>query len=399
MITVALVNFFPARRTRDILFLLTIVFLIVLYLLFRFLNPENLVDPEQFANMIDYFTTLKTFSSPLLPSFWATEVLLPLLQPNYKGEGMFYLAALWSTSLAFLVIANWTAERLYFNGWSKSQEARRLRLSQGSFFNKVIEVLTRPFSPSTQVIIEKDLKIFFRDTTQWSQLLLLVSLVIVYLYNFKVLPLEKSPLPTFYMQNLFSFLNLGLAGFVLSAIAVRFVFPAVSMEGLAFWVIKTSPLSLKKFLLNKFWLSLIPLLILAEFLTILSNYLLKVTDFMMIISATAIFFMTFGITSLGIGMGAIYPRFKHGNTAEIPTGFGGLIYMIYAMGLIGLTVILTARPVYIIFMSQVQQFSLSNWFYLETSVAVILILLINVIALILPIRYGLKKLISMENME
>jgi ABC-2 type transport system permease protein len=34
---------------------------------------------------------------------------------------------------------------------------------------------------------------------------------------------------------------MGLAAFVLSAIAARFVFPAVSMESEAFWIILAAP--------------------------------------------------------------------------------------------------------------------------------------------------------------
>ena len=126
--------------------------------------------------------------------------------------------------------------------------------------------LTRPLNFRLRALVLKDFKSFFRDTTQWSQLILLTALVIVYLYNFRVLPLDKTPLPTFFLQNLVSFLNMALAGFVLSAVSVRFVFPAVSLEGLSFWTIRSSPLSPRTFLWGKFWTSLIPLLILAEIL-------------------------------------------------------------------------------------------------------------------------------------
>jgi hypothetical protein len=64
----------------------------------------------------------------------------------------------------------------------------------------------------------KEVKTFFRDQTQWSQLFLIAALVNIYIYNFKVLPLEKSPIQTVYLQNLLSFLNMGLASFVLIAI-------------------------------------------------------------------------------------------------------------------------------------------------------------------------------------
>jgi len=124
-------------------------------------------------------------------------------------------------------------------------------------------------------MVEKDVRAFFRDNTQWSQLLLLAALVVVYLYNFSVLPLEKSPIRLEYLRNELAFLNMGLAGFVLSAVSVRFIFPAVSSEGGAFWVIRSSPLSLGRFLWGKFLLYILPMVLLAEALVILSNYFLE----------------------------------------------------------------------------------------------------------------------------
>jgi ABC-2 type transport system permease protein len=99
---------------------------------------------------------------------------------------------------------------------------------------------------------------------QWSQLFLLFALMVVYIYSFKLLPLERAQMPSFFLQNLISFLNLGMVGFVTSAVAVRFVFPAVSLEGASFWIIRSAPLSLRDFLWAKFWSSLLPLLMIAE---------------------------------------------------------------------------------------------------------------------------------------
>ncbi|MBN2467745.1 MAG: hypothetical protein JXD19_06290 [Deltaproteobacteria bacterium] len=399
MFTMTLVTVFPARRTRDIMVLLSILFTVVLYILFRLLKPESLVDPESFSSMIDYFTTLRTVSSPFLPSVWASECLLPWLQPSYRGNSGFFLLMLWSTSLALLVIGDWTSSRLYYNGWSKSQEAKRTRLTRRKTFTYALELFTKPLSPAIRMLIEKDVKVFLRDTTQWSQLLLLFGLIIVYVYNFTVLPLDRSPLPTFYLQNLFSFLNLGLAGFVLSALAVRFVFPAVSLEGRAFWIIRTSPFPLRAFMWSKFCLYVFPLIVLAVILTVVTNWLLEATTFMMMLSVITILIMTVGITSLGVGMGAMYPRFRHDNTAEISAGFGGLVYMICAMALIGVSIILEARPVYIFFLSYLKKAPLSGWFYGELSAALLLLVGINIASVVLPIRYGLRNLISMENHE
>ena len=62
--------------------------------------------------------------------------------------------------------------------------------------------------------------------------------------------------------------------------------------------------------------------------------------------------MTFGITALGVGLGAVFPRFKHENVAQIPTGFGGIVYMLVTMLFIGSVILLEAWPVYRIFTSK-----------------------------------------------
>ena len=79
-------------------------------------------------------------------------------------------------------------------------------------------------------MLAKEFRVFFRDTTQWSQLILLGVLVAVYVYNITVLPLYTGEQVSFLLINAVSFLNLGLAGFVVAAIAARFVYPAMSIE-------------------------------------------------------------------------------------------------------------------------------------------------------------------------
>ncbi len=91
-------------------------------------------------------------------------------------------------------------------------------------------------------LVLKELRLFFRDTTQWSQLILLAVLVVVYVFNIKYLPLRGEGI-TFFLVNVVPFLNLVLAGFVLASIAARFIFPAVSLEGRTLWLLRSSPMS------------------------------------------------------------------------------------------------------------------------------------------------------------
>ena len=98
----------------------------------------------------------------------------------------------------------------------------------------------------------------------------------MYLYNFRVLDLSRIPYMSGFIKNVYAFINLGMAGFVMATVAVRFVFPAVSAEGAAFWIIRTAPISLRDFLWSKFWTGLVPVLVLTEVLTIAANEFLGV---------------------------------------------------------------------------------------------------------------------------
>jgi len=52
---------------------------------------------------------------------------------------------------------------------------------------------------------------------------------------------------------------------------------------------------------------------------------------MMVLSAATMFVAVFGIVSLAVGLGALYPNFKFQNIAQVSTGFGGLMYMIISV--------------------------------------------------------------------
>ena len=391
IVTMLLVNAFPARRAKDILVLIGLLFFVVMYILFRMLRPEKLVDPDAFPTLVQYLTAMRAPVSPLLPSNWATETLSPLLRMS-RGDAWFSLLMLWSTAAASVVIGEWVCGRIYYTGWSRSQEGKRAPLSRSRAADALFWLLSLPFRKKMRAIVLKDVKLFFRDTSQWSQLFLLFALMVVYIYSFKLLPLEHAALPSFYLQNLISFLNLGLVGFVTSAVAVRFVFPAVSLEGASFWIIRAAPISIRDFLWAKFWSSLLPLLVLSEVLIILSNTLLIVTTFMMNLGIVTVFMMTFGITSLGVGLGAVFPKFKHENVAQIPTGFGGIVYMLIAMMFIGVVIVLEAWRVYRIFTVQTLggRISLSGW--AGIAISFIMVVVVNILALFFPMTMGMNRL-------
>jgi len=394
-LTAVLVNVFPARRTRDILVLLSVVALAVLYLFFRMLQPERLVNPEAFASFVEFLAAMRTPSSFLLPSTWAAEILYPLLSGS-SGSALFYLLLLLSTAAALTVLCEALMHRLFRPGWSKAQEGRTARFTQQAVWEQALRVLTLPFAPQLRLLMIKEIKTFFRDTSQWSQLILLLALVVVYVYNFSVLPLKGSPLVTFYFKNVIAFLNLALAGFVIASVAVRFVLPSVSLEGKSFWITKTAPLPLRRLWWSKFWVGLVPLLVLGEVLVVATNYYLQVMPLMMWLSTLTLFCMTFGIVALGLAVGAAYPKFDADNAAKVAAGVGGLVYMILCMSFIGAVVVLEAWPVYAWFMSRLHETPLSV--LAETGVAGSLAsaAALTLAVFLVSVRYGIRRLGTIE---
>jgi ABC-2 type transport system permease protein len=340
-ITLLLVTAFPARRTRDILSVIAVLAAGGIVILFRLIRPERLARPEGFRSLVEFVTLLRTPTSPLLPSEWAQQGLMSWLEGSIDLLP-FYL--LWSTAFAAIVLGALLHRSLYAKGFSKAQESAQSS-ARATVIGRAGHALLAPLGVLRRELVLKELRLFFRDTTQWSQLILLAVLVVVYVFNIKFLPLRGEGI-TLLLVNVIPFLNLALAGFVLASIAARFLFPAVSLEGRTLWLLRSSPMAVRDLLWAKYWVGTLPLLVLALAIVGVTNYLLQVGEFIMWVSTFSIVFMTLGIAGLAIGFGTLYPQFETENAAQIPTSFGGLLYMMAAIALIGGVIILEARPVY-----------------------------------------------------
>lgn len=341
-ITLLLVNVFPARRTKDILSVIAVLTAGGLVLLFRMLQPERFARPEQFRSLVDFIALLRGPTSPYLPSEWVASGVMSWLTGSTELLP-FYL--LWSTAGAAIVLGALLHRAMYAKGFSKAQESGGGAPSRPGLLARSWYRALSPLGVVRRELLAKEVRVFFRDTTQWSQLILLAVLVVVYVFNIRYLPLRQGNL-SFVLVNIVPFLNLGLAGFVLAAIAARFIFPAVSLEGRTLWLLRSSPMSMGALLWAKFWAGTFPLLILALGIVGTTNIMLETTTFMFWLSLGTVSLLTIAIGALAIGFGTIFPQFDTENAAQIPTSFGGLLFMMASVALIAVVVVIQARPVY-----------------------------------------------------
>jgi ABC-2 type transport system permease protein len=389
-ITLLLVNVFPARRTRDLLALVGLLSAAGVVALFRVLRPERLMRPEEFSSLVDFVAVLRTPTSTWLPSEWAGDALMSYLSGYFEW---FPFAFLWSTAAAFFVVGAWMHRHSFDAGFTRAQEGAERK--EGRARSRALERVLASRRPSTREMVTKEWRVFFRDTTQWSQLILLGVLVAVYVYNITVLPLYTGEQVSFLLINAVSFLNLGLAGFVVAAIAARFVFPALSIEGRMMWLLRSSPLDVRTVFWSKYWVGTVPLLLVALPLIVGTNLVLDATPFILTLTSLTMVGITFALASLALGFGALYPNYDTENVAEIPTSFGGLLFMMAAVSYLAGVVILEAWPVYLYLSSRLQggeaQVGLGPLLAGVSGAA-----LLTALATWLPLRAGIRKVQSID---
>ncbi len=340
IVATVLTRLFSARRSRDLMTILVVVGFVALYLIVRALRPERMLEEDSFGSMMEFLGMFRTPASPYMPSFWAAEVLYSRLR-NLPVPWL-QLACLATSAGALVAIAGWTGAALFPAAFSRAQQGRSRAAGTappagGRLLGRWLDY---PSSPAGRgwVFLAKEARVFFRDPNQWLQLLLLGALAAVYMLNFYYLKAANFSWYVLYTVNHV------LLGLVLAGIAVRFVFPSVSLEGRAWWVIGTSPISMGEFLHAKLLVHLVPMCMLAACLAAASCAMIGVPLFFGTMSVALMLMVSWGISCLAIGIGAIWPRFKVENPAKIPTGTGGISYMILSLGYVMLQLLASVYP-------------------------------------------------------
>jgi ABC-2 type transport system permease protein len=380
VLTIAIVYLFPAKQTKDIVLYLSLCFGLFLYLIFRLMRPEDLVNPDQYGQFIEYFGAISGPAGPWFPAGWASDLLSRYLLD--RDIDWLLVGLLLTTPMVLYFLGEAAMNRLFVQGFSKSQE---------SFGGH------RRFRPVTLFhgrlawIFRKELRQFTRDSSEWSQFFMIGALIFVYLYNFKALPLDRSPLPTPFIANLIAFGNIGLCGFLAASLATRFVYPAVGGEKGAFYLLAASPLSLERYLFYKYLFYVIPFTALTVLLVTVSNTMLQISGPMWWISLYATLLFTWTTLALGLGFGASFADFKAENRAAA-MGPGAILFLFSAV-FYELTILaIGMRPTY-----RVVRGALRNGSIAPSDLALLLLwaagaLLVSLLLATIALRSGLRKL-------
>jgi len=374
---------FPSSRTRDITWLLGSLSVSFVYVAFRFSKPEKLLRPDSLEVVAQYIQYLQSPTAPYLPSWWVTKAMTSYPAGNW-GAFFFYAGVLFAAAFILYAAMYTVSGFIYAKGFSGAQSSPRFR-GKPRLLPEQLLILKFGKFRHLLTFYWKDRLLLLRDPRYWSQLILIAALIVVYLFSIRQLPLDTQDL-----KSLVSFLNIGVAGFVMAAIGLRFTFPAVSLEGNSFWLLKSSPVTTGQIMKEKLLITLLPSVVIGAILITVSNHLLNADLFISALSMSTIVIAAVVISVMGIGLGALFPDFKVENIHQLESSYGGFIYMACAMGYLGLLVAIEAWPVQMHF---AQRFGRAHpWDWRGLALCAVTFLVLNAAALIVPWKLGLRNL-------
>ena len=319
---------------RIIIYSLITIYLALLISFFKLSSPVKLVNKvmEYYPNVDQYFDKLIPPVSKILPNHWLSESLYWIvLDKTEKAIPFFVLQILLSVILFWAAVS--LGKRWYYKTWLHS-----LSLKDRKNDKNISQVRIFDFSnssvlhPQTEVIIKKDLKLFFREPSQIIHISLLLSLITIFIFSLKGLAILGSRIAEF--QTIIYLSVFVFNVLFISTLSLRFIFPIASLEGESFWKIKTSPVEIAKVAKTKLIIFLIPIFIIAQLLSYFSSSVLSTE--LIFYSGITMMFVCITLVLLNFGLGIIYADYKEKNPIRISSSQGAaisfllnIIYMIF----------------------------------------------------------------------
>jgi ABC-2 type transport system permease protein len=331
---------------RKVMLLIGTMYASFVLIFFRYTNPIKLVNRASmyYPNVDQYLVQFDPGFLKFLPNNWVADFLFFFA----KGEpamALPFAATLLLVTAGMFGLCLYVAHRFYYRSWlvtfevqalSNSVEAgRRIKL----FDFRKASILP----PQAEALLKKEYFIFFREPSQWIHLLLMVILVVIFVLSVRNLNLG---LRVTNIQAMTYLVLYAFGVFLSCSLALRFVFPGLSLEGKAFWSQRSSPLNLHKVFFMKFLVALTLIMGLALLIAVASNMpFVQLTErrpLLMYFGLFSAFWVSLSLVALNLGFGGYFSNFQEKNPIRIASSQGAtLTFLVSLVYLITLVVVIS----------------------------------------------------------
>jgi len=293
---------------------------------------------------------LKLAAFPLWPSAWVAEGIMALSRDQWLRGGLLFGVLLANVLMIALLVEGigsvWFVQawqrtravglpavlRTELQAGRRAQIAKRTRLGEALRCSLVgvmaLETRLAFLAPDARALVTKDLRTLLRDPAQWIQGLLFFGLLALYFFNLRNLHYHQL---SAVWRNLIVFLNMFSLSAVMCSFCSRFIYPQLSLEGQAFWLIGLAPTTMGRVLKIKFLASLAGMLTISVVLMAVSTALLDVGWRVWVTAMGLAVAMSLGLCGLATGLGAVFLDLKQRNPMAIISGFGGTLNLVLSL--------------------------------------------------------------------
>jgi len=286
----------------------------------------------------------------VLPSWWLSSGLIEAARATDRPEARLaslveavkFLAVLVSNGMLLQLLARLLARSSYRTGFSQltgEMPARRQR--RMAWTDRVLSAAGTARGRPLRLLLVKDLRLFRRDISQWSQFVIFFGLLGLYFFNLRSFNYNTA------YASMISFLNLAVAGLILSTFTTRFVYPMISLEGRRFWILGLLPVHRDQIVWSKFLFSFFGGLLPCCGLLFLSDTMLGISRSLLWVHEIACVVLCMGLSGIAVGLGARMPDLRESSPAKISAGFGGTLCLVLSALFIMSVVIIAALPTHL----------------------------------------------------
>lgn len=329
--------FFSVRKLQPVLSLVSIVFISGIVIFLRVLRPEQFSDPKVINNIMEYMSGLDVKGFSFFPFFWISKALGHVAKGDYMG----YLkeVATFAGLIAAIGGVFYFLQKKYYR-----QLVDKLNKTTGGAYRsswKPPRILKGRMADYS-TLWKKEIKTFFRTPAQWSQLLIIAAIVVVFVLNIKGMPM---PHPS--VKNIIAYLSLGMAAFVVAGLNSRFTFTAIPMEYPGIVYLLSSPFKKEKLFRFKVVFYAIPQLIIGFILFVASDISLDLDAFARVAGAVFLVPLLPFLTILALYFSLRVDESTPLSPQHLIASKSGISYMLWSMIAVVLGMVYFVRPIFI----------------------------------------------------
>ncbi len=290
-------------------------------------NPFTL-----FTNVMKYYPHIDRYLGVLdpkldylAPSFWSANFFYFATTGNVVGAVSSALIVCSVAALLFFVMIR-LADRYYEEAYWMARH-KLFERKVGDAGDVLEERGRKP--RKTISVLKRDFLLFIREPSQtfhFGVLMVLIGIFLVNLFEMRIyLP------DTFIVSSSFTLIY-AFNSFLLVSLAVRFVYPMLSLEGETMWLLRSSPVSLARV----FYAKLIPSVVFLSLIGGMLGYAapLPFKYFSGLITASVIYGALGGIVFPSIVMifGGVFANYKENDAVRISSSHGATVSLLVSIG-------------------------------------------------------------------